>query len=98
MSTVVKNPTPKNRFQETANNVQRHRDMIASPEFERAADFAMLNYTSRLAASISGDFNSMASMGLRMMGAKEFLQEMRLLAETPTATQTVPQDNLDHTK
>jgi hypothetical protein len=97
MSTVVKNPSPKSRFQETANHVERHRNLIASPEFERAADYAMLQYSSRLALNMNNPtFNDYATMGVKITGAKEFLQEMRLLAESATSKQVVPQDNLEH--
>lgn len=99
MSTIVKNPSPKARFQETANHVQRHRDMIASPEFERAADYAMLQYSSKLATSMtSPTFNDYATMGVKITGAKEFLQELRMLAESPQMPTPVVVDNLDHTR
>jgi hypothetical protein len=41
-------------------------------------------------------FNDYATMGVKITGAKEFLQEMRLLAESATSKQVVPQDNLEH--
>jgi hypothetical protein len=97
MSTVVKNPSPKARFQESVQNVSSHREMVASREFERAADYAMLQYSSKLALNMNNPtFNDYATMGVKITGAKEFLQEMRLLAESATSKQVVPQDNLEH--
>jgi len=97
MSTVVKNPSPKSRFQETPNHVQHHRDMIASAAFERAADYAMLQYSSRLALQMNNPtFNDYATMGVKITGAKEYLQELRMLAESASVKQTVVHDNLEH--
>ncbi len=98
MSTVIKNPSPKSRFQETSAHVQKHRDMIASTAFEIAADYAMLQYTSKLAMLTNPTFNDYATMGVKITGAKEFLQELRLLSETPSLSVPTINDNLDHAK
>ena len=41
-------------------------------------------------------FNDYATMGVKITGAKEFLQELRMLAESASVKQTVVQDNLEH--
>ncbi len=98
MSRVVSNPSPKARFQDTPARVSKHRDMIASTDFEIAADYAMLQYTSKLAMMTTPTFNDYATMGVKITGAKEFLQELRLLAETPSLSAPTITDNLDHSK
>jgi len=99
MSTVIKSPSPKNRFQEVPKRIESHRDMVASTAFEIAADYAILNYAARLATSVNPatqGFNEYAVVGVKICAALEYLQEMRLLAETRTVTSTPPQDNLAH--
>lgn len=89
------NPSPKQRFQQSNDNVSKHRDLTASREFERGMDFAMLEMCSRLAATIT-DGNSAMAAGFRLMGAHEFAQNLKLLSEKP-ATLNVKQDtHLDH--
>lgn len=96
MSTVVTTPLPKVRFQESKDNVTKHRDLVASREFERAIDYALLQYQASLAATVTQDFNGMASMGLRLMGAQEFVRTLRMLAESASLPDTKVTDNLNH--
>ncbi len=85
MSTVIKSPNPKLRFQESADNVSKHRDLIASREFQRAADFALLQYEVILSNTPLDNFNMAASAHFRLLGAQEFLQVLRTLGETQSA-------------
>lgn len=97
MSTVIKSPNPKSRFQESADNIKKHRDMIQSREFERACDYALLQYSARLQEETNGNLNSAAAAHLRMTGAHEFLSTMRTLSESfelPSRKQEAA--NLDH--
>ena len=99
MSTVVKNPSPKTRFQETPKRIEHHRELIANPAFEVAADFVMLNYAAKLATGVNPSnptFNDYAVIGVKVCAALEYLQEMRLLAESRPSITVNPQDNLDH--
>jgi hypothetical protein len=97
MSQVILNPLPKTRFQESKDNVSKHRDMVASREFERAIDFALLHYQASLTLA-AGDhnFNNMAVMGLKIAGAQEFVHQLRTLSESRTVTINRPDDNLIH--
>lgn len=98
MSTVIKNPNPKTRFQESTDNIKKHRDLIQLREFERACDYALLQYSSRLQEETNGNLNSAAAAHLRMTGAHEFLATLRNLAEsTEFPTRRVEAPNLDHT-
>lgn len=96
MSTVVKNPSPKAQFQEVSTNITKHRDMVGTNEFNRATNYALLEYQSMLAKGAS-TFNECASAHLKVTGALEFIQVMRNLGEsfTPTVAPRIA-DNLDH--
>lgn len=91
----VTNPTPKARFMESNDSCSKHRTMIDSNEFQRAADFAMLEYQARIATQTEPQ--AAAVMGLKVMGALEFLQTLRNLAEPAQRVIPLrPQDNLNH--
>lgn len=97
MSQVVTNPLPKTRFQETDKNVTKHRDLIGSDNFQRAIDFALLQYQAQVALEpLNGNFNAAAAAHFRQLGALEFVQTLRLLAESPTPRSVSNTDNLDH--
>lgn len=92
----VTNPSPSARFRESGNNIGRHRDMVVSHEFQRAADFGMLEYAAQLTLATK-DANEAMAAGLKLRGAYEFLQIMRNLGESPRmAPPRVITDNLDH--
>lgn len=73
----VLNPSPKTRFLSSDQNVGKHRDMVDSNEFQRAADFALMEYQAILCQRESNP----AVLGMKIMGAQEFLQTLRLLSE-----------------
>lgn len=98
MSVVITNPSPKKRFQESTDNISKHRDLIQSREFQRACDFAILQYASRLQDETNGNLNAAAAAHLRMTGAQEFLWTMRNLSEAAEFTaKRTETPNLDHT-
>ncbi len=68
--------------------------MIASREFERAADFAMLEYQGHLSTNCATQWDAMAN-GLKIQGALELLHTLRLLGEQPAKITRMPDlDNL----
>lgn len=71
------NPTPKARFQLSNDNISKHRDMVDKREFERGADFALLQYS----AELCDKENNPTVVGLKIAGAHEFLKIFRLLSE-----------------
>lgn len=96
MSVIVTNPSPKARFQMSNETVSKHRDMVGSREFERATDFALLQYAGMLATTVS-DGNSAMAAGFKIQAAVEYYQTLKLLAESPKVpTPTVLNGNLDH--
>ena len=84
MSQVVKNPSPKTRFQESIDNISKHRDLIEMREFQRASDFAMLQYQLELANAANGNVNLAAAAHMKLCGAQEFLLVLRNLGESFT--------------
>lgn len=96
MATVVTNPSPKKRFQESVDNVSKHRDLIQTREFERAIDFALLQYQANLAQVDLANFNLAASCHLRMLGAQEFVQVLRMLGESVSMPNRVGLEELNH--
>lgn len=88
---IIDNPRPKARFQLSNENVAKHRDMVDNRAFERGADFAMLEYQAELAQKE----NNPTVLGLKLVGAQEFLQTFRLLSETAKLTPPIrANDNL----
>jgi hypothetical protein len=97
MSTVVKSPSPKARFQESADNVSKHRDLIQMKEFQRASDYALLQYAARLQHDTEGNLNAAAAAHLKMTGAQEFLATFRNLSESvELPSRRIETPNLDH--
>lgn len=96
MAAPVVNPSPKARFMDSPQSISAHKDMIATRTFERACDFALLEYQARLGQGAS-DFNHFAANGMKMQGALEFLMILRSLGETaPLLSISKPADNLSH--
>lgn len=91
------NPTPKTRFQESGQNVSTHREMISSSAFQRACDFALLEYNHRVCSTAEPNPNGALAGYFRMLGAQEFLQELRRLGEPPVRLERGPDNsNLIH--
>ena len=90
---IVINPTPKARFMADHNSVGHHRAIMSSDHFQQSSDVAMLEYAAQLALR-TANMNDAATMGLKLQGAHEFLQTLRLLAETPRLP--APKVNLDN--
>jgi hypothetical protein len=87
------NPSPKQRFRESADNISRHKSMLETREFERGIDFALMEYQAQLAIRVTDQYTAM-SAGLKMQGALEFIQTLKTLTENRTITVTTPTDNL----
>lgn len=71
------NPSPKVRFQSSDQNISKHREMVDRNEFQRACDFALLEYQAKLCQQEP----NAGIIGVKIMGAQEFLKEFRLLSE-----------------
>ncbi len=91
------NPSPKSRFQESKDNVQKHRDMLQTREFERAIDYALAEYQRIMAQGPMDSSPNLALAGhYKQMGAVEFVHVLKTLAEPPPAISPRIIDQLDH--
>lgn len=96
MSETIANPTPKVRYQSSAIVVGQHRMLVDSESFIHATDFAMLEYQRKLVMQSIDQYAAMAT-GLKLQGALEFLQQLRMLAEPEAKGQTpVTVPSLNH--
>lgn len=95
MTTV--NPSPKTRFQEQKALVDQHKRLIERNDLQTSIDYALLQYQSQLVGMsdvLNG--NSAAASHFRLLGAHEFIQVFKTLAEQHVPTVVKPQDNLNH--
>lgn len=97
-STPIANPTPKAKFQESNDNISKHRAMVDSREFERAQDVGLLEHTAAIALTFNPTSQVEAiAAAFRIRGALEYAMQMRMLAEKPLPPRPVtPVGNLDH--
>jgi hypothetical protein len=92
----LKNPQPKARFQESGDNVSKHRDLVDTGEFQRAVDFGILQYVAACTREIR-DGNSAMAVGFKIAGAMEVLNTIRMLSENIPQPQIVQSPtNLNH--
>lgn len=90
------NPTPRARFQESADNISKHRALIESREAQRAFDFAQLEYAAYLAQMVTDNPQSAAFAGLKLSGMMEFASVFKNLGEQPVRIVPARSENLDH--
>ena len=64
-------------------------------EYQRAADFGLLQYVASVATRVT-DGNSAMAAGFKICGAVEILQTMRMLSENPPPIVMAPSPNLNH--
>lgn len=88
--------TPKGRFLQSAENISRHRAMLETREFERAADFSMNQYCASLSETVK-DANTAVAAGFKLQGAFEYANTFKMLSEqAPRPTAPDIRGNLDH--
>lgn len=84
MPKPVTNPTSKARFLESSDNISKHRDLVDSTTFQRACDFAMLQFSMAVATTpMTAEDVSIGAAGLKLRGAHDFLSIFRNLSEAP---------------
>jgi hypothetical protein len=87
---------PKIRFQNSQDNISKHREMVDSGEFQRGTDFALLQHAIVLGQNVNDDDTAKAA-GYKLAGAVEYLATLRMLSEPPQRINLMPpSDNLDH--
>lgn len=77
----VVNPSPATRFRADADGCRRHRELMQNANLLRAFDMALLEYSWRMSAT-SKDANTAAANQYKFTGALEFLNLLRMFAET----------------
>ena len=95
MANTLSNLTPRQQFQRDGKQLSAHRDFLASAEFERGINAALLELQSELALGCKDQYSAMA-MGLRLLGAKELVQKLWDLGIVPSHPARVESVNLDH--
>ncbi len=93
--TPIKNPSPRELFRESADNITQHRNLVDSVPFGKAVQFGLLEYQIML-ANQTRDANSALAVGYKLQGAIELLSVIRNLAESPLATAKMPSQQLNH--
>jgi hypothetical protein len=89
------NQSPKAKFLESNDNISAHRKMVDTREFQRAIDYAQMEY-SRLIAEQVKDGNTSMYVGFKLQGMLEFVQTLKLLSEAPQASARIVTPTLNH--
>jgi len=89
----ITNNYPKLEFQQSSDNISKHRELIVSKSFERGIQYALAHYHRLLTER---NPNEAMMSHFKSAGAEEFVKELRMLAEKPKIPQIVPKpsDNL----
>jgi hypothetical protein len=75
--------------------VETHRALIQRDDLQRGLDYALLEYD-RILIEQRNDANTAAAGFFKIMGAHEFIQCLKTLAESPRLPTIVPDGNLRH--
>lgn len=92
---LISNAMPKARFAESGDNLRKHRDLVDSKEFQRGTDFAILEYATHLASSVS-DANSALRAGFALAGAIDYVLTLKTLADVPKPLAQAPSNGIDY--
>lgn len=90
------NPAPKFRFQESADNITKHRSMVEDRTFQRAIDFALMQYQLQVAREVLDNPQLASVAGYKNAGAVEFVNVLKNLSETPQLIRQDQPVNLNH--
>lgn len=88
------NPTPKEEFVRDDAFVKSHRVLVTNDALRNSLQFALRQFTRRLAVLNPADLGSAAMLFMRQKGAEEFVEEFLNLSETPSLPKVVDLDNL----
>jgi hypothetical protein len=101
MADKILNPTPKQIFMSSGDNISKHRKLLEDPAFERALFFAKSHYIRRLHEITPSDpstpnFFSGAAMSFeRIQGMEDFIAILYSLSESiPIPQSSKISDNL----
>ncbi len=91
----IRNPTPKQRYMMNVTFLKDHHAILDHPGFDRACDYALLQYQRQLTSNTSDAITASAA-GFRMQGAMEFLMVLKNLGDSSPVPTRRPDDNLQH--
>lgn len=89
------NPTPKTRFRQNGDNIRHHRELLEETSFDRALDFALLQYQLQASSRVQ-DANGALALGYKLLGVQEFISTLKTLSEETPVPTMEQHGNLDH--
>ena len=85
---------PKQKFQQSSDNISKHRDLVEDPRFQRAIETTKLQYQKFLSGGSPTQFDFMCN-GIAMKAVNDFCDMLLRLSEKVAEVQrTPPNDNL----
>jgi hypothetical protein len=93
--TTVNLLSPRQRFQQSGDNISKHRALVDNNDFNRAIDCAVNQLSIQLASNMPDSQAGMIA-GFKLAGAQEFIAILKGLAETTPAPQATAIKNLNH--
>lgn len=87
--------TPRQIFQQDKTALENHRTLVAGKAYGVGTATALLQYQAELSQKCTGQYEAM-SMGLRLLGAQEFLAKMWELGLIPEKPVGGKLGDLDH--
>lgn len=88
-------PSPRARFQTSADNISKHKKLTDQPELQRAFDFALLEYIAFLSSKAQTP-NDASVMGIKIQGVHEFIDLLKKLGDMPTVPASTVNHGLNH--
>jgi len=85
--------SPRQRFHDSQAFLADHRRMVESDAFQRAADYALMEYTRVIGNTPEG---LAAAAHFKSVGAQEFLLIFKTLAESSHMPKSAPPSQLNH--
>jgi|KBSSwiStaDraftv2_1062776.scaffolds.fasta_scaffold1945393_2 hypothetical protein len=86
--------TPRKKFQDAAQTLRVHRELVVSDSFRSALESALVEYALTLLPT--DDPQKAAASFHRIEGAREFINHLLNIGETAAPPVTRPSANLDH--
>lgn len=88
------NPSPKARFLSVKPYVNTHRDLVLRDDFQRALDYALMEYQTQVARNT--DYAMAGAGHFRIVGALEFVTVLKTLSEQGVPQPARKPADLDH--
>ena len=93
MNPIFVNKSPKSRFMEAKSLVDYHRKVTEPYDFQHILDHALLEYVAKLARQPAAEAGA---SHFKMVGAQEFMAELKALSFVESPRKIPDIDNLNH--